>query len=703
MTSESEGITRALIGADVGGTHTDVVAIVDGRRARGKALTTYDDFSRGVLDAVAVAAEGHELTREQLLAQTGLFLNATTVVTNAVTTLRGGKVGVLVTAGFKDTFHIGGGPRLSNVDDHVQVNMPALVARAAIAEIHERIDWEGRVIAQLDPAEVLESVQRLVVEQQVDSLAVCFVGSYVNPEHELEARAIVAEAYPHVFVTASHAVSPVVGETRRWTTAVLNSFVEQSASLYLESLDRALRAAGLSRPPVFLQGLGGAISFERAKEFPLALLGAGPAGGAIGARALADAMGRSNVLLGDMGGTSFDTGIIVDGRVRLARNVDLGLFQTGVSVVDVASVGAGGGSIASIGDRGVPRVGPESASSTPGPASYGRGGTEPTVTDAMVVLGFIDPDRYLGGRFTLDPSLAADSLEGLASRFGWTTVEAAAVVHDLVVVNMANAVHEVSVAKGHDPRECVFLAYGGTLPMFAMQIAERLGITEVVIPQNSSAFCALGLLAADFIVRNERMVTCGLQNADTLPLVNATAAELVTAGAAMMRTEGFTEHDVDVVRTGEVRFTGQAHELTVPLPDRNLVEADVAILSSDFRQTYETTYGKGTAWKDTPAELVSYTVTTIGRREPLSWKATKNAAPADPIEILIGTRNVFLPSLREYVEVPIYDDRLFTSGTSLAGPAIIDAQDTTLYVPPETDVRRDEYMNCVLVRSGEAA
>jgi N-methylhydantoinase A len=688
----------AYVGVDVGGTHTDVSAIVGGRVERGKALTTYDDFSRGVLDAVGVAAENHGLTVGELLERTRLFVNGTTVVTNAITTLTGSRVGVIVTRGFRDTFRFAGGPRLAAFDDHLQVNAPDIVDRAAIAEVIERIDWAGEVLAPLDVEQLRTELRRLVEDLEVEALAVCFVGSFLNPAHELAAGAVIQEMYPELFVSLSHKVYPVRGENRRWTTAVLNSFVQQRTQLYLDSLSRSLRDAGLEEGVVFFQGLGGGINLKRARDNPLALLGSGPAGGAIGANALARRMGAQRVLLGDMGGTSFDTGIIVDNEIRIDKNLQLGLLATGVNLVDVVSVGAGGGSIAWVDERGVPQVGPQSATSNPGPAAYGRGGQDPTVTDAMVTMGFIDPDRYLGGRFRLHRDKAEASLRDMAGRFGWSTDEAAAAIHDLVVVNMAGAVREVSVGKGHDPRTFVFLAYGGSLPLFASQIASRLGISRVVIPQNSSVFCALGLLAADIVVRLDRTVAWDLSRINQVEEVNGVAEALVEQARGEMRSEGFADENMEVVRSADFRFLGQAFDLTMTLPGRPLTADDPPELAKRFFDLYERTYGEGTAWKGVPEQLLNLTVTVVGRQQRAE-QTTSVLEQVSPGDMEVESRRVFLPERREYENISVYADERFSAGSQIVGPAIIDAADTTIYVPSGCKAARDEFMNYVLTTS----
>lgn len=693
-------MSESYIGVDVGGTHTDVCVNLDGRVFRGKTLTDYEDFGRGVVAAIQVAAENGGLGLNELLSQTKLVINGTTVVTNAIAEGRGSRVGVLVTTGFKDTFRLSGGPRIAEFDDHLQINPHSLVSRGDIKEVNERIDFEGKIIVPLDVEQLNQAVTELI-ESGVSAIAVCFLSSYASPAHERLAGEIIRELAPDLFVVLSHRAFPARGENRRWTTAVLNAFVHERARRYLESMEVQLRDAGLGGGVAFFQGLGGGISADRVAERPLMLLGSGPAGGAIGANELARRMGRSNVLVGDMGGTSFDTGIITNNEIHIAKNLQIGQLETGVNIVDVVSIGAGGGSIASIDERGVPRVGPQSATSHPGPACYGLGGDRPTVTDAMVCMGFIDPERYLGGRIKLQPDSARKALDKeVASKFGWSSEVAAAAIHDLVVVNMATAVREVTVDKGHDPREFMFLAYGGTLPLFAAQIAHRLGIDTVVIPQNSSVFCAQGVLAADYVRRYDRTVSWDLDHVGGESAVNEAIGELRELGQREMREEGFTEDRISAAINADFRFRGQDYELTMPLPTRLLKSSDAPELAQQFLELYERTYGFGTAWKGVATQLLNVSVTITGARDKQPLPPTA-ASPRDPSEIQRSHRSVFLPDKREWTDIPIYDDTKFTVGSKITGPAIIDVTDTTIYVPSGVIASRDEYLNYILSYKGE--
>jgi N-methylhydantoinase A len=691
---------EAFIGVDVGGTHTDVQVVYAGREARGKALTTYDDFSRGVLDAVAVAADNLHVPVQELLSRTKLLVNATTVVTNAITQLTGSKVGVLVSAGFKDEFRFAGGPRLRVVDDHLQTNVPDLFDRRCLIEITERVDYSGAELVPLDEAQVATAARELVDGNGVNAIAVCFLSSYANSAHEDRAVQIISELYPDVFVTGSSSVNSVRGEYPRWITAVLNAFVYEHAERFLATLGTRLHDAGLSGSVAFFQGVGGGISGDRARQFPLALLGAGPAAGAAGAKELSARLGHKRVLLGDMGGTSFDTGLVYDNQVHVEKAVKIGRFRTLLPLVDVVSVGAGGGSIAWISERGVPQVGPRSAGSTPGPVAYGKGGTEPTVTDALITMGFIDPNNYLGGRVTLDPQASAKALyERFGAPLGFTVDEAAAAVHDLVVANMANAVREVSVNKGYDPRDFVFLAYGGTLPSFAVEIARALGISTVIIPADSSVFCARGLLMSDFVLRSEQTVQSRLDSEQELQRVNGVSRALIDRAVGELRNEGFSDADMTILRAGDFQYLGQVHALPVALPDRELTAADVEELSNAFSGVYERTYGPGTAWPDAPQQMLNYTV-TVSAPMPHPPIEPHPLRPTPAAEMSKGNRSVYLPSDRGRDDVPIYDEARFTPGSQISGPALIEAVDTTIYLPPGARADRDEHKNVVIRTDG---
>jgi N-methylhydantoinase A len=367
-------------------------------------------------------------------------------------------------------------------------------------------------------------------------------------------------------------------------------------------------------------------------------------------------------------------------------------------LVDVISVGAGGGSIAWISERGVPQVGPQSAGSTPGPAAYNNGGKLPTVTDAMVAMDLIDPANYLGGRVELRRDLAIETIRAeFAEPMGWSVDEAANAIHDLVVTNMANAVREVSVAHGYDPRDFVFYAYGGTLPWFAAQIAETLGIGTVLIPHSSSVFCARGLLTSDFVIRSDRTIQAPLATAAEIDRINEVGRELAEAGRRAMAEEGFAPEEIEVSRSGDFQFAGQVHALPMPLPDRDLTPDDVPALQEQFHQVYERTYGRGTAWPGVPPQLLNLSVTVTGRL-PRPSIEERPLEPRDPEQMKRGEREVHLPTERRREVVPVYVESEVTPGSRIQGPALVDSLDTTLLVPRGVVAERDPLMNLVLTK-----
>ena len=427
------------------------------------------------------------------------FVNGSTIVTNAITELRGAKVGVLITCGFKDTFRLAGGARTHDYDDQLQVPPPEVVERDCLVEVTERVDSTGQILVALEDDEVRVGIRALKAAG-AEAIAVCFLWSFQNPANELRAGELIREEFPGAFFTLSHDAHPVIGEFPRFMTAVFNCLSHRATTRYIEGLKAELGKAGFRGAMTFFQGIGGSIGTDAVEQKPITLMQSGPAGGVMGARQIAEKLGIRNVLVGDMGGTSFDTALLANLVPTVAREAAFGAYRTGINILDIVSVGAGGGSIAWLDGRGVPQVGPRSAGSEPGPACYARGGERPTVTDANVVLGLIDPGNYLKGAHQLDVGAARTAIERhIATPLGWTIERAAAAIYDLAVIEMANALRMVSVERGHHPRDFTFFSYGGGLGLFAVEICRRLGCPNIVVPDNCSAFSAYGVLTADYV------------------------------------------------------------------------------------------------------------------------------------------------------------------------------------------------------------
>ena len=681
------------IGIDVGGTHTDLIAIRGARAVRAKALTTPEDYSDGIFIALESAASEFGLSIDELLsAQAQTFVNGNTIVTNAVTELKGCKVGVLVTAGFADIPRFGRGNRSNEFDDQLQVNLPQIVAKENIIEIDERIDRDGNVVVPLQRSQV-ENAVRTLIDQGVDAIAVCFLWCTRNDVHEREVEEIIREIAPETFVTCSISAASVFREYERWMTAILNCYVQPPVNSFVTRVSDGLRQRGYSQAIEFFNGLGGVLGAAEVRKLPILLYSSGPAGGAIGAAALARTYNIENLLCGDMGGTSFDTTLIHREKPLVAQRCRIGSFDTAISLLDIISIGAGGGSLIGLDARGVPKVGPQSAGSNPGPVCYGKGGTVPAMTDCMVTLGFLRADNYLGGEFTLDVDAARIALvEHVGGALGWDAEQTSAGVYNLAVANMANALRGVSIRRGYDPRKCTFVAYGGALPMFAAAICRSLNISDMIVPNHSSAFSAYGLLEADYIRR--KSVTIGWTTEDRSKLERMVDIRdaLVGEVTAEIESAGFKAKDIQLMHGADFRYAGQLNEMYMDLDADDIFTQGAGSMREKFDTAYEEEFGPETAWRDSDLMLVNYVISGVAiRNKPHTVAVAVERQPADVA--LIGTRPVFLPDVRELTETPIYDSEKMAPGAWFEGPGIIEVRDTTIYVPRDAVVERDGYMN----------
>lgn len=698
-TATTDSSAQYAIGVDVGGTHTDLILSTPGGLRRGKAFTTHEDYAQGIFHSIDVVSGTLGISRQELLSRCGSIINGSTIVTNAITELRGARVGVLITRGFRDTFRLAGGPRSTDLDDHQQVPPPDIVDRRDIEEISERTVSEGDTVVDVDADEVRAAVRRLV-DRGVEAFAVCYLWSFANPTNEQKTTEIIAHEAPELFITQSSEVHPVLGEYPRFVTAVLNSLSHSATTRYVDALADQLQQEGFSGSLSFFQGIGGSVQASAVHRKPVSLMQSGPAGGVMGARHVAQRLGLDNVLVGDMGGTSFDAAVLPNLEPGITKQAKFGPLKTGINMLDIVSVGAGGGSTVSLDARGVPRVGPESAGSDPGPACYGRGGQAPTVTDANVVLGFIDPDNYLQGRHDIDVGAAENAIrKGVAGPLGCEVRTGAAAIYDLATIEMANALRVVSIERGHHPRDFTFFSYGGGLGLFVVEICRRLGVPRIVVPDNSAAFSAYGVLIADYLRQYDHTVNWNLKDVDRVSEVNAVMAELEDRAVADAQAEGIDRSQLKFEKTGDFRFLGQTYEVTVPLPDSEFDEADAARMSSDFPSIYEATYGAGTAWKGTAVQLLNISLRAVYERpKPKGRSATVNEGFTPEV---VSKRRVFLPTERVDSDVPVYSETGLQPGAVVDGPCIIDVGDTTIYGPAKSRIERDAYFNFMITTNGE--
>jgi N-methylhydantoinase A len=676
------------VGTDIGGTFTDMVVIDDQSQVRlFKLPTTPEDRSLGVLHGFRAAAESYGMSVSEFTAAVDYFAHGTTAATNALIERKGETTGLITTRGTGDTLFIqrgmGSWTGTGNASGHYsrRRNPPPLVAREHISEIDERLDFAGDVIVPLDRDAIRAAVRELR-RAGVKSLAVCFLWSFVNPEHELTAAEIIKQEWPDVFVTTSGDVAPVIGEYERTATAVVNSYLGPVISRYVELLERRLRETGFGGDFTVMDSAGGVMDAQQAGRRAVEMLTSGPAGGVLASTALARKLGYANVITTDMGGTSFDVGLIVDGEPLTVTSSIEGRYHLVVPKIRVTAIGAGGGSIARVDQDGLLVVGPESAGAVPGPACYGKGGSRPTVTDADVVLGVIDPAHFLGGAIKLHRELAEKAIaEHVAQPLGMTVLEAAAGIRKVADNQMADLVRTVTVQEGFDPRSFALFAYGGAGPTHAYAYAPEAGIRTVVIPYTATVHSAFGAVSADQYrsvqVSDPQRTPPQIKNpSDHIDLarVNAQFGELERRCRAELR-------DDPAVTTNRLlyfRYRRQVHELPIAVPVGPVTPARFDALAGEFHRRYERIYGEGTSLPESGIEIDTFRVE--GRiPSPLSDQSSHaRSAPGHLADAQLGEREVAFDGEPQLAQV--YRGEALPPGAAVEGPAILEYFGTTAVV-----------------------
>ncbi|MSP96160.1 MAG: hydantoinase/oxoprolinase family protein [Betaproteobacteria bacterium] len=668
------------IAVDIGGTFTDVVVIdqATGRTFTGKSLTTPDDLQRGVMDGLDDAAGGLGIGVPAMLAGAERMVHATTQSSNAVFAFTGTRTAVITTRGFGDTLMImratGRVAGLSVFERHHyrQTQKPRLlVDERDIFEVGERVDHSGKVVQALDEIQV-RAVAGTIRERGYGAVAVAFLFSHKNAAHEARARAILEQALPGVYLSLSSEVAPVMGEYERSATALFNAYVGPVINNYISRLEKTLRGCGLAQKLLIVQSNGGVAT--TAQTVPIFTIESGPAAGVVGAARIARSLGLSNVIATDVGGTTFKVAIIENGRWGYSRETILNQYQLRLPMVDVASIGAGGGSIAWVDGRRL-RIGPQSAAAVPGPACYGQGGREPTVTDADVVLGYLSPEKFLGGRMALHPALALEAIrERVAGPlFGGDVMAAAAGIRQVIDSQMADLIRKSTLERGYDPREFVMMAYGGAGPVHAASYGAEVGVGEIIVPHHATVHSAYGAALSDvrFSLRHSH------------PLVLPAAPESVEAIYAEMQSDGARRLlDADVPanrhrfeRWVEARYRRQVHNLRIPAPAR-IDARGLDLLAADFAAEYDRLFGKGAALSAAGIELVNYGVEAVGVVPEVPAESSPPSRGVTPS----GERMTFCPQRRDMVKTPIYDGTQLFSGAELSGPAILEHPGTTIVV-----------------------
>jgi N-methylhydantoinase A len=675
------------IGIDVGGTFTDLVLVRPDRSLRlDKSPTTPHDQSVGVLSGIGQLARAEGLGTDELLAKTDVVVHGTTTADNTMIEMSGAVTGLITTAGHRDEIELRRGYK-EDIWDPALPPPPPIAQRRRRIGVPERLDYTGNVLVPLDEQAVRAALRRLA-KMDLESLAVVFMFSFINPQHEQRVRALAAEECPHVTVSLSHEVMPSAPEFERTSTTLVNAYVAPKIERYLTRLVQRLRDAGYPNELLVMQSNGGIMTPAYIMRRPVTVLSSGPAGGVTAACAVAAAVKTTDFVCADMGGTSYDVCLIRGGRPEIKAGWNWHhRYLVGLPMVDVQSIGAGGGSIASV-VAGTLRVGPQSAGAEPGPVSYGRGGTEPTVTDANLMLGYLNPDDFCGGAMRLDAAGAQAAItERIAQPLGLDPVAAAHGIYRLVNANMANAIRRISAQRGIDARMLTMVVYGGNGPVHATAQAEELGIATVLVPKTSPAFSALGLLLSDHVIDEMRAYIAPVGQAD-VDRITSLFSEMEAAARATLASRGGTQARVAVHRYVHLCYPGQTFDIPVLLTTRNgrLGARELATTVERFHQLHEELHTYAARDEEPMLRGLRVTVARLTQKPDLPTVA--RGAGQAPIK---SRRTAFFGG--RYVRVPVYDGPRMRAGQSVRGPGIIEEPFTTIVLHPRQVARLDRLGN----------
>ena len=676
------------IGVDSGGTFTDVCLFNDrtGESHIWKVSSTPEDPSLGI-------TEGIQQALERAGAQPGevSFLgHGTTVATNALIQLRGVPTGLITTDGFRDLLEIGRQKR-PHLYDTQALKPTVLVPRVLRKGVIERLRHDGTVDLALDEKGLRQAARELKKEN-VQSVAICFLYSYRNPVHEQRALAILREEMPGTFVSASSDIAPEFREFERLSTVVVNAYLGPVMQRYIQRLYHRLKDAGIRIEPKLTQSNGGIISFDTAASLPVRTILSGPTTGVVAAEAISRRAGYPNVITFDVGGTSSDVALLTDGKCAQANQADAGGYPIKAPMLDIHAVGAGGGSIAYVDNGGLLKVGPRSAGADPGPACYGKGNEEPTVTDANIVLGTLSARTLLGGRLTVRKELAEAAVQRLADRLGLGLMEAAHGIIAVATANMAKAIRVISVQRGHDPRGYALFAFGGAGPLHAARLARELDMTRIIVPKAPGILCAMGLLLTELRTDFMRTQFQPLR-IEAIPILRATFDGLKAEAATWFAEERVPVDARTTDMLVDMRYAGQNYELSVPVQDQGNDAAVLSRLACGFGQAHQRQYGF--VVPDGQVEIVTCRLAAVGKTPKIALPDIAHTTD-DIASAVIGQREVWFSETGSWMTCPVYTRTKLRSGHTFQGPAIVEQMDATTLALPGMAARIDTQENIVL-------
>lgn len=672
------------VGVDTGGTFTDV-CLYDEETRRilvGKVSSTPHNPGTAVREGVKKFLAERASTD---LADVSYFAHGTTVATNALLQERGVTTALITTRGFRDLLELERQRRPKLYDLQARKSLP-LASRDLRLEVDERVNYRGEIEIALDDDQVRAHAEMLR-STGVAAVSVCLLYSFLNASHEQRIRDILAEELPGVYLSVSHEVLPEFREFERLSTVVINSYIGPVMAGYLSQLRAGLSEDGLAVVPKVTQSNGGIMSFQTAERFPVRTVLSGPSTGVVGAARLSSQSGVDNIITFDMGGTSSDVALVRDARPTSASGMELDGRPVRAPMLDINTVGAGGGSIAWVDEGGHLKVGPQSAGADPGPACYGRGTTEPTVTDANVVLGILNQEHLLAGTMPIDASLSFAAMEKLGAKLGLSVVEAAQGIISVVTANMARAIRVISVQKGYNPADYALVSFGGAGPLHSARLAKELGMSRTIIPQRPGALSALGMLMTDLRADFTKSAVSAV-SAETLASIAPHLRALRADALEWFEEESIAPDDRSIEVVLDLRYAGQNYELSVDVPDTELDDEWIRIVRERFHEAHARRYGYANI--DSVIEVATYRIGAIGAVPAASF-------PADPLQgedasaAVVGTRTVYLPEVGTRVDCPLYDRDLLAPGNVIAGPAVIEQYDTTSFILPGEIARVDAY------------
>lgn len=700
--SDNKGSWR--VGVDIGGTFTDLVMTdtKTGRLFNEKVLTTPDDPSRGVLSGIELILRKNNVAP----AEVENVIHGTTLVANALIERKGVRTALLTTEGFRDVLEIAREWRYDIYDLFLTPVAP-LVPRSLRFEVKERVGYDGSVIEPLDIA-ALEPVVRQIAASGVEAVAVCFLHSFKRADHELQAKIFLQDRLPNVTVCVSSEVMPEIGEYERTCTAVCNAYVQPLFRKYIKGLIEGLQGMGIRRDLYLMQSDGGTVHSDTAMEFPIRLVQSGPAGGVQATSLIGRLAGANDILCFDMGGTTAKACLVDNGEPTVTTDFEvarLQRFRKGsgiplkVPAVDMIEIGSGGGSISRVNQLGLIQVGPDSSSAVPGPACYGQGGTDPTVTDADLVLGYLDPGSFLGGDMKLDLEAAKRALQDrIGSPLGISVTDAAVGIHETVNETMAQAAGIHALEKGKKASDYVMVPIGGAGPVHACHVAVKLGMRRVIIPMGAGVASAFGFLASPMSFQFVQASVCSLAQLD-LPALRELIHGLERKGRALLLNSGVSEANCKVRLSAAMRYVGQGYEVEVPVSGVDDPKGLAEQLAGEFDRCYEALYGR--TEKDTPAEVVSWRVVVHGPTPELTRTVkapnVSEATARDRAEAARkGARSAFNQAKGAFAQTPVYDRYLLAPGARFSGMAIVEERESTVIVPEGAVVTVDGYRNLVV-------